>query len=255
MTYIKLNGHKTWVHLPKGKREIILLLHGGLSSSKSMLENVAPSFGKHFAVAAFDRRGHGRTADTHVRFSITDMAEETAAFIEHLGEPVHLLGFSDGGNTALGLAMTRPDFVKRIIVVGANWHRDGLVPLTQFTPTSVGFADWAAHFGSMSPDGIAHAKIAVAKAEELFATEPTWSVEDLQKISTPTLVVSGDDDVVRLEHTVRLYEALPQGQLCVVPAATHSVMKEHPKLTARIFNDFLRMKLPPTTLYPQRRKS
>jgi pimeloyl-ACP methyl ester carboxylesterase len=254
MSYLKLNGHKTWVHLPKGKGEVVLLLHGGLSSSKSMLENVAPRFDRSFKVAAFDRRGHGRTADTNERFSIQAMAEETAAFIRHIGKPVHLVGFSDGGNTALAVALNYPDLVNRMIVVGANWNRDGLVSLDQFTPTSPGFAEWAAHYGALSPDGVGHAKIAVAKAEELFATEPNWAIDDLKAIRTPTLVMSGDDDVVRLEHTVKLYEAIPQGQLCVVPAATHSVMKEHPKLTAKIFNNFLKMALPPVTLYPQRRK-
>ena len=254
MSYLKLNGHKTWVHLPKGKGEVVLLLHGGLSSSKSMLDKVASGLDRTFGVAAFDRRGHGRTADTSERFSIEAMAEEAAAFIRHIGKPVHLLGFSDGGNTALALAMKYPELVKRMILVGANWNRDGLVPMSQFTPTSPGFAEWAAHYGSLSPDGVGHAKIAVAKAEELFATEPNWKIEDLQAINIPTLVLCGDDDVVRLEHTGKMYEALPQGQLCVIPAATHSVMKEYPKLTAKFFNNFLTMTLPPVTLYPQRRK-
>lgn len=254
MSYIKLNGHKTWVHLPKGKGEVVLLLHGGLSSSRSMLERVAPNLAKEFAIAAFDRRGHGRTADTNERFSIDAMAEETKAFIEHLGRPVHLLGFSDGGNTALALAMKSPELVKRMVVVGANWHRDGLLPLDQFTPTSSGFPEWAAHYGSLSPDGVGHARVAVAKAEELFASEPTWTHQDLGRIKVPTLVMSGDDDVVRLQHTVELYESIPDAQLCVLPAATHSVLKEHPKLTGKIISKFFSMKLPPVTLYPQRRK-
>jgi len=254
MAFVKLNGHKTWAHLPKGKGETVLLLHGGLSSSRSVLDKVSPGLDKRFVVAAFDRRGHGRTEDTNERFSFAGMAEEAAAFIRHIGGPVHVIGFSDGGNTALGLAIKYPELVRRIIVVGANFNRNGLVPLEQFTPTSAGFAEWAAHYGSLSPNGISHAKIAVAKAEELFATEPTWKQEDLRKITTPTLVMSGDDDVVKLQHTVQMYEALPNGQLCVLPASTHSVLKEHPKLTSKIFNNFLKMDLPPVTLYPQRRK-
>ncbi len=254
MSYIKLNGHKTWVHLPKKTNEVVLLLHGGLSSSKSMLTNVAPGLASRFSVAAFDRRGHGRTADTNERFSYIAMAEETIALIRLIGKPVHLIGFSDGGNTAIAVALKSPDLVKRMVLVGANWNRNGLVPMSQFTPTSVGFPEWASHYGTMSPDGVEHAKIVVAKAEELFAREPIWTLEQMATIQTPTLIMSGDDDVVRLSHTVQLYEAMPNAQLCVLPAATHSLVKEHPKLSMKIINQFLKMSLPPATLYPQRRK-
>jgi pimeloyl-ACP methyl ester carboxylesterase len=254
MPYLKLNGHKTWVRLPKNSKEVVLLLHGGLSSSKSMLANVAPNLAGCFSAAAFDRRGHGRTADTSERFSYDAMADETIALIEHIGRPVHLVGFSDGGNTALAVALKSPDLVNRMVVIGANWNRNGLVPMVQFTPTSPGFAEWASHYGATSPDGVEHAKIVVAKAEELFAREPTWTLEQMASIQVPTLIVSGDDDVARLSHTVQLYEAMPNAQLCVIPAATHSVLKEHPKLSMKMINHFLRMPLPPVTLYPQRRK-
>ena len=101
MTRISLNGHPTWARLPKGKGEIVVLLHGGLSSSASLLRDLGPGLAKRFAVAAFDRRGHGRTGDTDEPFSYGAMADESVAFIELLGRRVHLVGHSDGGNVAL----------------------------------------------------------------------------------------------------------------------------------------------------------
>ena len=98
---IELNGHPTWVSISTKKRPTVVFLHGGLSSSASMLRTLGPRLGKKFRIAAFDRRGHGRTADTSEAFHYDAMATETVAFLQHLGKPAHLVGHSDGGVVAL----------------------------------------------------------------------------------------------------------------------------------------------------------
>ena len=62
------------------------------------------------------------------------MADETIAFIEHLKRRVYLLGHSDGGNVALLVALRRPDLVRRVVWSARNFHYEGLVPMTDFTP-------------------------------------------------------------------------------------------------------------------------
>jgi pimeloyl-ACP methyl ester carboxylesterase len=253
VTRILLNGHPTWVRLPKKKGRTVVLLHGGLSSSGSLLGVFERPLGKSFAVAAFDRRGHGRTADTDQPFSYDDMADETIAFLTVLGRRVHLLGHSDGANVALLVAMRRPDLVRRVVLVGANFHHDGLVPMPDFTPASQGFDEFAADFATRSPDGIAHAAAVVEKSLHLIKTEPTLQVEDLRGVSVPVLVMSGDDDVARLDHTVTLYEAIPSAQLAVLPGASHAVLKEQTKECVRMITRFLLGPVPPATKYPLRR--
>ncbi len=253
MARISLNGHPTWARLPKGKGEIVVLLHGGLSSSASLLRDLEPGLEKYFVVTAFDRRGHGRTGDTDEPFSYSAMADETIAFIEFLGKRVHLVGHSDGGNVALELAMRRPDLLRRVVLIGANFHHAGLVELTDFTPQSNGFAEFAVDFGARSPDGAEHAAAIVEKSLHLVKTEPTHSVEELRTVSVPVLVIAGDDDVAKLSHTVALYEALPEAQLAVVPGASHALIKEHTRECVRLIRTFLLGPIPPVTLYPLRR--
>src|ERR1039458_7426790 len=89
VTRILLNGHPTWALLPKKKGRTVLLLHGGLSSSASLLRVLGPRLSKRFVLAAFDRRGHGRSADTDQPFSYDAMADETIAFVELLGRRVY----------------------------------------------------------------------------------------------------------------------------------------------------------------------
>jgi pimeloyl-ACP methyl ester carboxylesterase len=250
---MRLNGHKTWVLLPKKKRYTVVLLHGGLSSSGSLVKVLKRPLSKKFEVAAFDRRGHGRTADTDAPFSYDDMADETIAFITSLKRRVSLLGHSDGANVALLVALRRPDLLRRVVVVGANFHYGGLMPMEEFTPASPDFEAFAQDFATRSPDGIEHAAAVVEKSLHLIKNEPTLWVEDLRTISVPVLVMAGDDDVACLDHTVALYESIPNAQLAIIPGASHGVLKEQTKACVGMIIRFLRGPETPTTKYPLRR--
>jgi pimeloyl-ACP methyl ester carboxylesterase len=248
-----LNGHPTWALLPKRKGKTVVLLHGGLSSSASLLRVLGPPLSKRFELAAFDRRGHGRTADTDEPFSLESMADETIAFLELLGRRVYLVGHSDGANVALLVALRRPDLLKRVVAVGANYHFEGLVPMKDFTPESKGFSDFARKYAKHSPDGIEHAAVVLEKFTRLAKTQPTLTVAQLSEVSVPVLVMVGDDDVARLDHTVSLYEAIRESQLAVVPGASHAVLKEHTSECVRMIQRFLLGPVPPVTKYPLRR--
>ena len=65
--------------------------------------------------------------------------------------------------------------------------------------------------------------------------------------------MAGDDDAVLLSHTCDMYEALPAGELSIVPGTSHALPIERPDLTARAVLDFLGAEVPPTTLMPVRR--
>ncbi|HEV2428170.1 MAG TPA: alpha/beta hydrolase [Acidimicrobiales bacterium] len=253
MSTVTLNGHPTWAHVSGGRRPALVLLHGGLSSSRSLRRSIGPRLSRRFAVSAFDRRGHGRTADTDEPFHYEAMAGETIAFLELLGRRAHLVGHSDGGVVALLTARRRPDLVRRVVAVGANFHYSGVASEDNLTFDGPDFEEWAADFGRRSPDGVAHARAVADKSLALFASEPTLTTADLAQIATPTLVLVGDDDAVDLSHTLDLYLNLPDAQLAVVPGASHGVLKERPKACARLIARFLTQQLPPVTTQPRRR--
>ena len=253
MTYIKLRGHRTWAKLPARGRTAVILLHGGMSSSQSLLSSIGPGLSASFHVGAFDRRGHGRTGDTEEPFTYEDMAEETIAFIEALDRRVHLVGHSDGANVALLVAQRRPDLLKRIVVVGANYHFEGLMEFPLLQPSDPGFLEWAQKYAAHSPDGIAHAGAVLDKTNTMYRTGPTMTKEDLGAIEVPTLVMAGDDDVATLEHTTTLYESIDDAQLCILPGTSHAVLKERTKGCVHIITRFLRQKRPVVTYSPIRR--
>jgi pimeloyl-ACP methyl ester carboxylesterase len=252
--YVDINGHPTWVEQRGSGTETVVLLHGGLSNSDLLLDTIGGGVAERYRVVAFDRRGHGRSADTEAPFHYDDMAAETIAVLEQVvGGRAHLVGWSDGGIIALLVGMNRPDLVGRLVPIGANYHYDGLGPLPM-DPDSPLVAMIAQGYAERSPDGGDHFPEVLAKSMTMFETEPTLTTADLARITMPVLVLVGDDEAVRLDHTCSLYQALPAGQLAIVPAATHAVPLEKPVDVTRLIVDFLAAVDPPQTFMPIRRQ-
>jgi pimeloyl-ACP methyl ester carboxylesterase len=86
-----INGIPTWYETVGSGPEDVVLLHGGLSSSPVLSSVLAP-LSERYRVTSFDRRGHGRTADTEEDFHYETMADETITVLEHLGTRGHLVG-------------------------------------------------------------------------------------------------------------------------------------------------------------------
>jgi pimeloyl-ACP methyl ester carboxylesterase len=250
--YTDINGHQTWFADSGGPGEPVLFLHGGLSDSEMLLEPLEPALGERYRILAFDRRGHGRTADTEAAFHYDDMAGETVAAIEKLiGGPTHLVGWSDGGIIALLVALRRPDLVRSLVVIGANYHFNGMMPMENDGSAPEMLRD---RYAERSPDGVEHFGQVLEKSFAMFASEPTLTTDDLRRISAPALVMVGDDDMATLAHTASLYDSLPQGQLAVVPGTSHAVVLEKPEIVGRLIADFLIAPGTPETYIPVRRK-
>jgi pimeloyl-ACP methyl ester carboxylesterase len=248
-SYVDINGHATWVEDRGSGAETVVLLHGGLSDSSLLLDTMGDTLAASRRLVAFDRRGHGRTADTPDPFHYDDMATEAIAVLETVvGGPAHLVGWSDGGIVALLVALRRPDLIGKLVPIGANYHYDGLAPLPLEADSPV-VAMIAQAYGELSPDGPDHFPVVLGKAMTMFASEPTLTTDDLQRITAPTLVLSGDDDGVRLDHTCSMFLALPAGQLAIVPGSSHAVPIEKPADVARLIGDFLSSG-PPETFMP-----
>ena len=268
-------GHPTWFAVHGDGDETVLLLHGGLSNSDALLDSIGVPLGERRRVAAFDRRGHGRTADTPEAFHYESMVDETIAFIEHIGGPVHIVGWSDGGIVGLLLALRRPELVDRLVAIGANYHWNmstGVAGATtadttepaQQPATATGDSDHdpsddsvmvqiAAGYAERSPDGADHWAVVAAKGFHLFGIEPELTVDDLARVSVPVLVMAGDDDLIPLGHTTAFFAALPEAQLAIVPGSSHGLPMEHPHEVARLIDRFLSSEVPPVTMMPNLR--
>src|SRR3954468_1623324 len=247
---VDINGHPTWIDQHGSGNESILILHGGLSNSDA-LEALTHTLAERYRVVAFDRRGHGRTADTEEAFHYEDMVTEAIGVIEHVvGGPAYLIGWSDGGIIALLLAIRRPELIDRMVLIGANFHYEGVLPIDVDPQIFDGMRQ---SYAERSPDGEAHFDTHIGKAMTMMASEPALTPAHLRAIEAPALVMDGDADLIRLGQTCELYESLAASQLAIVPGPSHVLPLERPDETARIILDFLEADVPPATLMPVRR--
>jgi pimeloyl-ACP methyl ester carboxylesterase len=108
-----------------GKGDPVILLHGGLGNADHWANQV-PALADHFQVIAIDSRGQGRSTRTRAQVSYDVMAGDVLAVMDHLGLPrAAFVGWSDGGEIALKLAIDHPERVSKLFVVGANYESNG----------------------------------------------------------------------------------------------------------------------------------
>ncbi|MEU3272458.1 alpha/beta hydrolase [Saccharomonospora sp. NPDC006951] len=247
--YIELDGIRTWFDR-RGEGEPLVLLHGGLSDSRDFESNLAGLAGR-FTVFLPERRGHGRTPDVEGPITVDLMVGDTVTFIEKVvGGPVRLAGYSDGAVIALEVARRRPELVERLVLVSGVFRQQGMIlglEADAELPAAVAEA-----YGEVSPDGVAHLPVVQRKLAEAFADEPSMSEEDLARVRCRTLVVSADDDLVSLEHTLAMYRGIPDAELAVLPGTSHVLLIEKPRLFTAIVREFL-CEDPVPTFAPLRR--
>ena len=165
--------------------------------------------------------------------------------------PAHLIGYSDGGIITLLVAINRPDLVKTITLIGANYKADmGQPSIEEWEPDEEAKAKYARY----SPDP-AHTLVEkIKKMVQIWRTEPNMTLAQLGQIKCPALVIAGDDDVMSLAHTNEIYEAIENSRLAIIPASSHLIDKDQPELLNKVIRDFLLNPELPVTLMPVRRK-
>ena len=155
------------------------------------------------------------------------MAVETIILLDAVVDgPAHLVGYSDGGNVSLLVALERPDLVRSMVLIGANFHHDGLLPF-DLEPDSPVAALLAESYAAVS-HGVEHFPVIVEKTLTMFATEPTLTAADLARIPHPTLVLAGDDDLIALPHTCASTKGSPTASSPSCPARHTSSCSRSP---------------------------
>lgn len=213
----------------------LLVLHPGGTDTRA-LGALIDALAGSYRIIAPEQRGHGRSPDREGAWSFADMAADTAALLDELDvRRAHVVGWSDGAIVGLHLALARPDLVASLVFGGAPYRVDGWRDGVLEGEPPAFMAD---AYAEVSPDGADHWPVVVAKSNRMHEVEPTVTEEDLGALTMPVLVVLGDDDEVRFDHALRMVEALQDGELAIVPRATHGLIVEKPDLLARLIRDF-----------------
>jgi pimeloyl-ACP methyl ester carboxylesterase len=226
----------------EGTGQPIVLLHGGMADNSTWVPQFA-GLSPHRRVIAPERRAHGHTPDPGGPITYQAMAHETVAFLRFMDlGPADLVGWSDGGMVAFLVAVSDPDLVKTITMVGASVSSDGYVAgameeMTGLPADDDEMAMFKAMYAAASPDCPAHFAEVWDKVRTLWSEEYDWW-DDVAAVSVPTLVMVGDDDLITVSSADELARRLPAGQLAVIPGASHVAPLEKPDLFNKLVLDF-----------------
>ena len=252
--YLDVDGHQVYSYEWENNGEAVVLLHGGLSQTSHWDSQLLPAIEDGFHVFAYDRTAHGFTGDREGSLHFEYQLKEAIAYLETVvKEPAHIIGYSDGGIIALLLAIQRPDLIRSVVTLGANFHHSGTLPLPDFD--GVVSAEDQEEYNRTSPDAPETLATKIYRMIEIWRSEPNLERADLLKIQCPVLVMAGDDDVIAHNHTIELFENIPLGQLAIIPGTSHQFIKEKPALAQLLIREFLEDLSYPVTRMPMRRQN
>ena len=204
-----------------GEGQPLLIIHGNSGSIRDF-ENQIPYFSKKYKVIVADSRDHGRTLDTlNMKDSLSYemMSDDYAALLDHLHiDSSYVLGWSDGGINGLLLSIRHPEKVKKLAISGANLWPDS----TSVDPFILKMFTMQYNMMKLQKETI---EINVMKRHfNLVLTQPHISTQDLSKIQCPTLVIAGDHDVIKPEHTLLISKSISKSNLYIAPNSGHGVL-------------------------------
>lgn len=234
--FAELNGAKIYYE-EYGKGEPLLLIHGNGGSIESM-GNQIDYFKSKYRVIVADGRGQGKSELKTDSLTYTQITKDWEGLVNHLKlDSISIIGWSDGGIVALQMGISGKTKIKKIVTMGANLR-----------PDSTAVNSWA------TKDVENMKKMITSKIKEkdtsenwnlqkqlagLLVDQPNIPTKDLAKIKAKVLVMAGDKDIIKNEHSVEIFENIPKAQLCIMPAETHFTPASNPELFNALANKFL----------------
>lgn len=244
-----------------GKGPLLVLLHGALGTIESCFGHLLPALVSSHRVIAVELQGHGHTPDIDRPLSFRAMAEDVAALLRSLGiATADFLGYSMGGGVALELAIRHPGVVRRLVYVGgACYHPSGLYPEVLGGASSQDSDElddprWRQAYERVAPDPGAWPRL-VQKITQMDRSFAGWSPDDLKSLNAPVLLIIGDSDIVRPEHTVDMFRLLGGGvmaevsgfsesQLAILPRTSHVGLLDRAEWLLSMVTEFLEASMP-----------
>ena len=249
--YADVNGIKMYYEI-YGEGKPLVLIHGGGSTIQTTYGRVLPLFAKKYKVIAVELQAHGHTGDRNAPETFQQDADDVAALLKQLNIPkAYFIGFSNGGSTAMQIAIRHPEVVDKIVVASGAYQREGFI---------AGFFEGFLHatletmpqplrdaFLKINSDSTALQNMFEKDVARMVAFKD-WSDDDLRSIKAPALIINADKDVVTNEHAVKMSRLIPNTELMILPGTHGAYLGEIctavpgsklPEMTVEAIEEFL----------------
>lgn len=228
--YAPVNGIRMYYEIYGNAGVPLVLIHGGGSTIESNFGSILPQLASKTRLIALELQAHGRTSDRNTGVSFEQDADDVASLLAYLKiEKANFLGFSNGGNTAMQIAIRHPQLVDKLVIASSFYKREGLIPVLFENLEKSTLSDMPAPLQSaflkVTPDK--------SKLQAMFDKDRNrmlqfkdWSDDALHSITFPTLLIQGDHDIITMEHMLKMSQLIPHAQVMILPGTHGSYIGE-----------------------------
>jgi len=253
--YVPVNGIKVYYEV-YGEGKPIVLLHGAFMTIETNWGHLIPELSKTRKVIAVELQGHGHTPFSDRKLDYPTLASDVEGVMNHLKvDSAVVAGYSFGGKVAYQLAVQSPKRVTKLVIISSTYKSDGWLP-----EISNAFKGMKPELFENSPMKAAYEAVAPDKTkwtkflEQMIAFNNTpYNIDDakIAKISSPVLLIAGDNDgvdKVELAKTYRLlggdkigdFGVMPKSQLAIAPSQGHVSVVMQTKMILGYLDGFLK---------------
>jgi pimeloyl-ACP methyl ester carboxylesterase len=242
----------------EGKGPVLVLVHGVGSDLRSW-DEIVPALTPHYTVARADLRGHGQSGRMS-QCRVGDFVEDLEGLMREIGaEKVDLVGFSLGALIAQHFALTRPERLRRLVLISSvaertSQERERVLARAEIVRKQGIAAVIAAAedrwftdtFKTANPERVEQ-RLRELKANDHASYAAAYSVFAeadqglaFEQINVPTLIMTGENDVGSNPRMARLlHERIAGSRLVILPRLKHSVLVEAPARISELLLEFL----------------
>lgn len=234
----------------------LIFLHFWGGSSKTW-NGVTSLLNSKYRCISYDSRGWGKSDKPETGYGIKSLASDTLALIQKLKLDNYILvGHSMGGKVSQYIAAQKPAGLKKLILVAPSPSVSTVMPAEMLDGmrsayTSLeginGTIDHVFKAGDVSPE--LREQLIAGIQSNTDQSRLGWTnialpedvSEGVEKISVPTLIIAGENDIVdppqRLEAEVK--SLIPGSEMITIDSVGHLIMLQKPEKVAELIADFI----------------
>ncbi len=226
--YSDVNGLKMYYEI-YGQGKPLVLIHGGGSTIETTFGRIVPLLAKNRQIIAVELQAHGHTNDRSADLTFEQDANDVAKLLHNLKiSKADILGFSNGGQTTIEIAMQHPELVDKIILASAFYKRNAVGPQfwDGFDHVKLNDMPQILRDGQLKANGNDTMALlnSFNKDVQRMKSFKDWTDEQMKSIKAPTLVISASKDVGSPEHAVEMYRIIPNCELAIFPGGHGSYL-------------------------------
>jgi pimeloyl-ACP methyl ester carboxylesterase len=253
--YAPVNGIKVYYEV-YGQGKPLVLLHGAFYTIAMNWGQLIPELSKTRKVIAIELQGHGHTPFSDRKLDFTTLASDVEGVMNYLKiDSADVAGYSMGGSVAYQLTIQSPKRVRKLVIISSTYKSTGWRPevtnaFKSFKPEFFTNSPLQAAYDAVAPDKTKWTKF----LEQMIAfagTQFDMGDTNIAKITSPVLIISGDNDGLDKVELMKTYQLLgggvsadmapmPKSHLAIVPSQSHVSLMMQTKTILGYLDDFLK---------------